>query len=445
MHGDLSDTTLAAICRALASDGATGRLMLDGDGGSGSIALRNGAVTEVRSSQPRARLADRLTGGGHLDELNLARVLQDLRHGPRGAGTGSDEVDDITLARGLLERGLVDPLVIEDVLVGQIVDGMVELATWRTGRYDFEPSGPDRSRTNVGPVLEVATLLDEVERREERLAALPPATLRPDTVPHLHPGGADAADHLDADRVRVLGAIDDRRSLGQLARDLGYGVYDLACILADLSGRGLVTLLERQDGIGAALDLALQWSEDPTPAADGATPQASEVVQEIPDLVDTAGASASLSSRGHAASRPPAVDPAADPAAAPGTPRAPEPRTPAAEEDQEDEADQEDGLPPGLSGRVEGDADVSEFLRELSWLAQGDDAPPRPRASTAPAGDTTDPTGDQAEGHTGSSTNADTEQQPGAPRSRRDPRRSDESDGRRDGQRRRRRGLFGRG
>ena len=373
MHGDLSDTTLAAICRALASDGATGRLVLDGDERSGSIALRDGAVTDVRSSEPRARLAGRLTGGGHLDELTLARVLQDLRHSPPGAASGNEAVDDVTLARALLERGVVDPLVIEDVLVGQIVDGMVELSTRRRGRYDFEPSGSDPSRTSVGPALEVATLLDEVGRREERLAALPPAALRPETVAHVHLGGTDGADHLGADGVTVLGAIDDRRSLRELARDLGYGVYDLACVLADLSGRGLVTLSEPPDHIDAALDLAVQWSE----------------ARELP--------------------------PAAD------------------------------GAPPRPSGAVEGDADVSEFLRELSSLAQGEDASPRGRASTAPAGETRDSPPGQDGGPTGSASSGATEAPPGAPRARREPRSSDERTDRRDGQRRRRRGLFGRG
>ena len=443
MRGDLSDTTLAAICRALASDGATGRLVLGGDEASGSIALRNGAVTDVRSSQPRARLAGRLTGGGHLDELTLARVLHDLRHGPRGAASGSEAVDDITLARGLVERGVVDPLVIEDVLVGQIVDGMVELSTRRRGRYTFEPSGSDPASTSAGPALEVATLLDEVVRREERLAALPPAALRPETVPHLHLGGTDDADQLGADGVTVLGAIDDRRNLGELARDLGYGVYDLACILTDLSGRGLVTLSEPPDDIDAALDLALQWSEarESTSAADGAPPRPSGAVQEIPDLVDAAGSSASRAARGDAPARPPATDPAAAPGtpAAPGAPGSPEPSSQATGEDAAH------GPPAFLSGRVEGDADVSEFLRELSWLAQGDDAPPRGRTSSAPTGETRDPTQGQDDGHTGSATTGGPEDPAGAPRARREPRRTDEAADRRDGQRRRRRGLFGRG
>jgi hypothetical protein len=449
MHGDLSDTTLAAICRALASDGATGRLVLDADAGSGSIAVRGGAITDVRSSQPRARLAGRLTGGGHLDELTLARVLQDLRDGPRDAASGSEVVDDTTLARELLERGVVDPLVIEDVLVGQIVDGMVELSARRRGRFDFEPSGSDPPSTSVGPVLEVATLLAEVGRREERLAALPPAALRPDTVPRLHLGGTDGADHLGADGITVLGAIDDRRSLRELARDLGYGVYDLACILADLSGRGFVTLSEPPDDIDAALDLALKWSEarESTPSADGAPPQPSGPVQEVPDLVDAVGSSASPAARSDAPARPRATDPAA----APGTPAAPDaPGTPAAPGGPEpsNQAAGEDaahGPPDLVSGRVEGDADVSEFLRELSWLAQGDDAPPRGRSSTPTAGKTTDPKESQNDGHAGSTTRGAPEDPPGAPRSRREPRVTDEPADRRDGQRRRRWGLFGRG
>lgn len=430
MHGDLSDMTLAAICRALASDGATGRLVLDGAEGPGSVTLRNGAVSDARSPRPRARLAGRLTSGGHLDELTLARVLQDLRGGLLGAGAGSEVVDDLALARALLERGLVDPLVIEDVLVGQIVDGMVELRTLRTGRYGFEPSGPDRSATSVRPLLDVETLLAEVRRREEQLAGLPPAALRPDTVPHLQLGRVDSDDHLGADAVTVLGAVDDRRSVEELARALGYGGYDLACVLADLSERGAVTFPGPVDDIGAALDLALRWSDaqDPTPVADDDAVGASGAAHEVRDLVDAAGTSGSTPFGSDADDHPPASDPAAAAAAS-------EPIS---------EATEGNGLPPGLTGRVEGDTDVSEFLRELSSLARGDDAPPTRRTSAAPAGDATTPADDQDDARTGSTADDGAEGRSGASRSRREAHRADEATDRGNGPRRRRR-LFGRG
>ncbi len=401
MHGDLSDTTLAAICRALASDRATGRLVVEGAEGTGSVTLRDGVVSDVRSPRPRARLARRLTGGGHLDELTLARVLQDLRRGLLGAGTGNEVVDDLALARALLERGLVDPLTVEDVLVGQIVDGMVDLRTRRTGRYDLETSGPDPSKASDRPLLDVEALLGEVRRREEQLAGLPPAALHPDTVPHLRFGGADSDDHLGADAVTVLGAIDDRRSLEELARALGYGGYDLACILADLSERGVVTLADHVDDIDTALDLAMRWSDaqDPTPVADG-------------DADDQPSASG--------------------PAAAAG---ASEPIS---------GATGGNALPPGPTGLAEGDADVSEFLRELSSLARGDDVPPTHRTSAAPTGDARGQADDRDDAPIGSSADGGAEERPGAPRSRREAHTDDEATKRRNGQRRRRR-LFGRG
>ncbi|TVR26019.1 MAG: DUF4388 domain-containing protein [Nitriliruptor sp.] len=394
MHGDLSNTTLAGICRALASARATGRLVVGGGGEPGSVTLRDGAISDARSPQPRARLASRLTGGGHLDELTLDRVLQDLRRGLDGSGSNSEVVDDLALARALLDGGLVDPLVIEDVLVGQIVDGMVELRARRTGRYGFEPSGPDPSQTSVRPLVDVETLLEEVRKREDRLAGLPPAALRPDTVPHLQPtqlAGADHdGEHLGADAVTVLGAIDERRNLWELARALGYGGYDLACVLADLSERGVVTLSDPAEGVGAALDLAERRSDhlDPTAVAGDTSAGASNAEEGVPDLGDAADASGSTS--------------------------------------------------------FGGEVDVSEFLRELSSLARGDDAPPTPRTSAAPAGDATRRTDREGHEHTGSAAEGGAEDRPGAPRSPRSVHKADEATDRGNGQRRRRR-LFGRG
>jgi hypothetical protein len=393
MHGDLADTTLAAICRALAAGGATGRLLLDRTDTPASVTLHDGAVSGVRSSQPRARLAGRLAGGGHLDELTLARVLQDLRRSMRGAGGGGGVVDDIALARALLERGLVDPLVVEDVLVGQIVDGMVELGTWRTGRYEFRPVAAERSGTNVVPRLDVETLLKEVGRREEELAGLPRSALRADTVPYLRPSDADPGEELGADAATVLRAIDDRRSIAELAGVLGYGGYDLACILSELTVRGVVALATSDDEVGPAPDPAPMWSE----------PQAAPAP-------DTQGR--------------PAVTPSSGPEPTAGgndaIGRAPDPADPAG-----------------------GDADISEFLRELSWLAQGDDAPTTRRSSPRPASDPAGRSGEADDTAPGAAADGDATR-PGPPRGRRDQTGTDPT--RRDnGQRRRRRRLFGRG
>ena len=425
MHGDLSNTTLAAICRALACDGATGRLVLDGAEGPGSVILRDGAIAGVWSPRPRARLAGRLTGGGHLDELTLAQVHQDLRHGRRGTEVGSEVVDDLALAGALLQRGLVDPVVVRDVLVGQLVDGMVELRAQTAGRYGFEPSGPGGPRTTVGPLVDVETLLEEVREREDRIAGLPPAARRPDTVPHRQVGAAGSDGHLGADAVTVLGAIDDRRNLEDLARALGYGRYDLACILADLSERGVVTLADPVDEIDVALDL------------DAAL-----------DLVDVASTSGPTLLADDADDHPPVGDPGA-------TARASESIT---------EASGQRRLPPEPPGRVEDDTDVSEFLRELSSLARGDDAPPTRRISAAAADDAPGPAdgrdepragrrdepraGGRDETRTASTADAGAAEGPGAPRARDATPEADGATDRRTDRRtdqRRRRRLFGRG
>lgn len=466
MRGDLSETTLPAICRSLASDGATGRLVLDSTDGPSLISLSGGSISDARSPRPRARLADRLTGGGHLDELTLARVLHELRETQPATGASPGQVSEVALARALLEQGHADPTAVEEIMVGQVVDALVELSGRRTGPYRFLPPEPGVGRRIGGAVLlDMEVALTLLRRRGEAINELPRATLRPDAVPYLLFEGSVPGDRLDADAVTVIAAIDDDRSVRELAELLGYGSYDLATILADLYGQGIVALTHPRDDIGAALDLALRsgavgasseeetaespdsgtWRRDrdgshlTAPrerARDGDAVQRATVADWVFEEPEAAGPVVDSAAPDPATPDPATDDPATDDGtpAGPGQadPVLPDPAPPADHVDHED-------------------TDVSEFLRELSALALGDAAPAKGRHNTSSGKSlSTRPGGESAT--PGDAPAADTHDEEASPPAPQGPlpkppatKPTDEAASGRDSSRKRRKGLFGRG
>jgi hypothetical protein len=252
MRGDLSDTTVPAICRSLASQDASGRLvLLGGADATGTITLLTGAIVDASSPLPRARLRERLTGAGHLDELTMARVVHELREASPEPNAGAASGDAV-LARGLLDRQLVDPELVDRLLIAPVVDALVELFGRRRGEYRFEAKGAGEPvGTGSGVHLEVERALVEVTRRSDAVAALPSAARSPDTVPllllHLPATPAD----FDAEALTVIASIDDQSNLGEIARRMGYGFFDVARVTAGLYDRGVVALTHPQAGLTA--------------------------------------------------------------------------------------------------------------------------------------------------------------------------------------------------
>jgi len=403
MHGDLSDTTVPAICRSLASQSATGRLTLSGPDGPGMITLSAGAITDASSPLARGRLRERLTGGGHLDELTVARVVHELPHAaPPSDHSMATATDDAALARGLLDRALGDRALMDRMLIAPVVDTLVELFARRGGPYRFETAAPEGHATSASGVhLEVERALVQVMQRSDELAGLPAVARSPDTVPLLLLDLPATPMDLDADALTVLTAIDDHRTLDEIARRIGYGMFDVAEVIARLYERGIVALTQPQ----VALPTRATPPADPVPLSTGPT---------------------SAAGHAHGDTHTPATAPADTAGSQPAQPL--------------DPAGATDGAVPRRSDPT-GDTDVSEFLRELSSLANRDDARSRRATSPAQTGRRDRPdaqtagVGDDPSGPAGADDDADADDEhrrPGSATS------SDEG-------RRRRRGLFGRG
>lgn len=331
MRGDLSETPAADLCRRLAGASATGTLDVEGPDGRGTLVFRDGHVVGARSPAPAARIGDRLVGAGVLAEETLAEVLR----------TQARDGAHRRLGALLVERGLVDRDVVTDVVRDQVTDAVFEVVGWTYGAFRFGPDDVDGEDAEVPLALRVEPLLAEVARRREAWQVVARLVPDRDAIPSSTAEAPSEPATLTPDERAVLAAVDGRRTVHELAVDLGYGEFELARVVHALAVRGAVEVRGPEDEIGRALDDAL--------AALAASPVEPEPSPVEPSPVEVASA-------------PLASEPTAE-ADAPVTP---------------------------TSG---GTRDVSELLRELSRLS-GDEPPPRdvpPPRRTSPPAATPDP------------------------------------------------------
>jgi hypothetical protein len=111
MRGDLSETSAADLCRELARRSATGALEVDGPDGPGRVAFVDGRVVGAVSPTPHARLGDRLVNAGLLADDTLTEVLRTQQDGPDRRRLGALLVD-----QGLVSSDAVRVYVQEQVL-----------------------------------------------------------------------------------------------------------------------------------------------------------------------------------------------------------------------------------------------------------------------------------------------------------------------------------------
>jgi hypothetical protein len=361
MDGTLATTAPADALRLLARDGETGTLHLDTPYGRARVVVDDGRIVGAWSPTQGARLGERLVGAGSLERADLQQVLarQDDPSSPR-------------LGALLVEERLVSHDAVRLFVQEQILDALFEIVGWRAGTYVFEQGRPSSPPEEITVAIPIAAALTEVDRRRREWHRLQ------ELVPSLGaiPRAADSSTHfgaLESDEATVLAHVDGRRSIRDLAVDLGFGPFETARIVYGLATANLVdvTLPATDDEADGA---PTQTVTPQTPAGAEAT-TGDEPVSDgaeappggrTPTTTGTADTHAQAGQGAPTASQPP--DPEAPGAALPGTPVAGDGnrmlalvRTPPAR-----------------------DANVAEILRELSRLAREPaEPPPGPARRTA--------------------------------------------------------------
>jgi hypothetical protein len=423
MHGELTATSTADVCRDLATSGSTGVLEVVHPRGDGQIVFERGRVVSASSPAPGARLGDRLVNAGIVDEDALAEVL-------RGQAERSPG-DRPRLGRLLVDAGLVTPDAVRLVVQEQVIDAVFELTTWAGARFEFAPTSPFDS-PEVPLSVAVDQLLVEVARRRSEWDTLSQVIPDLGAVPRFREGANPSSASLEPDEFAVLASVDGHRSVRELAEDLGYGEFEAARVIYALVLLGQVEVIRPVDEIGAAFDEALhadpgddlasfglevpgtpppdapldsddiidRWAVEhegtifPAPPEPTDEPEAAEPDQDDP--AEGFAAFAELRDFSSGADQtddvgpPPAGEPASDPATASETAAATEgPTGGEVAAGDEGAAGAETSRPQAPRPRhgAAPSGDVSEFLRELSRLAldeETEEPSPPGRSSAAP-------------------------------------------------------------
>lgn len=214
LTGTIDTLSITETLALLGTSKVTGTMRIEGEG-SGLVVCHAGAITYA-SSDATITLRDQLElhGFGHGDVADLA--IESIL-------AGSDSKRLVKFLRTHIE------------------EAVFELDLWEQGSFEF---ASDRSAGDAGFAYEMEPLLGAVADRRQAWPALLAHFPSLDSVvaqPDLE--GVDDDDVvISRAQARLLTAVDGRRTIRQLARELGQGLFQTCQVLRGLLEDELVTL-----------------------------------------------------------------------------------------------------------------------------------------------------------------------------------------------------------
>jgi hypothetical protein len=229
--GDLNTTPLVALLRSLAEERAIGCLhVFDVDADEALVYFKHGLIYSVSVPGRRPQLGSRLVSSGALAPDALAEALEAQR----------TELQGWRLGELLVHLGYVDQPVVEAFVNEQVHEAMWDLFRWMEGTWKFRKG--EKTREDVTTPLAVEELLGVLRERQERWEQIAAVVHGPTAVPLLsaRADGTPPELMLDPDAWSLLCKIDGERTVGELARECGYTLYEIGRILVTLVTAGLV-------------------------------------------------------------------------------------------------------------------------------------------------------------------------------------------------------------
>lgn len=227
MRGELNGAGLGGLLDRFPD--ATGSIQIDGPSGPAQVFLRHGHIYWATSPAPRAQLGQRLLGAGFIDDDQLSAALDHQSSvSPRPR-----------LGNVLVERGLVSGDVIRVFVQEQVLDALLEIASWEHGGFEFLEGDAASEETPV--LLPGHHITTEVERRQREWDEISTVVPSLDHIPDFAEESTTQA-ALEPDEFTLMTNIDGRRSVRELALHLGYNEYEAARLVYGLSILGIVEL-----------------------------------------------------------------------------------------------------------------------------------------------------------------------------------------------------------
>lgn len=262
LAGTLDTFTVGEILQLLGSSGTTGALHIWTHDDEGTVYCRNGEVTAATVGSS-ADIGGVLVRSGFVREEEWHEVLTDPKPAER-----------LSVA---LDRSGVDSTRVHRFLATQTEESVFELDAWQAGELRFEPEADH----TLGGFFRYPTrqLLASLDNRRAVWDSLLARVGSVDRIVHQAPFGVDDEEmSVSRTQLMVVSHIDGRRSIRELSRFLGTGLFQTAKIVASLVDARLVVLRDdRAEGTPrAAAPVA------PSPAAPTVQPPVDPAPETTP-------------------------------------------------------------------------------------------------------------------------------------------------------------------
>lgn len=213
--GNLKTMQLAELLQWLSQSQKTGTLVIDSGEVEKRIYFRDGRIVSSSSTDPREYLGQFLVGRGLISEEELTGAIR------------MQEKSGMLLGKILVSIGSIEEKEVHRLLQVKAEEAIFDVFSWPQGRFEFlddEMPGQEMipiSLDVTGLVLEGARRVDEWSRIRQAVPSL-------DAVPVTLVDAPEKGEKLSEVERRVLAAIDDKSTVGEVSERAGATEFD-AC------------------------------------------------------------------------------------------------------------------------------------------------------------------------------------------------------------------------
>jgi len=248
IEGPIRELGLADVFQLLDLSRKTGVLEVTPTGADHPTVIRfsGGGIVGVEMPGATNRLGHRLLRAGKITEGEMRRAFERQQADP-----------GMPLGRVLVGMDLVPESEVKRQLRFQLEEAAYEVIRWTDGYFRFEETEPP-PEDELAVRIATESVLMESARRIDEWTTLAPRIPHVHVVPRLVAPGRenDSGPILDLrpEEWEILAEIDGRRSLRELAADIGRSEFDVARVVYGLISTGVVAADDGDQGAGGQSD-----------------------------------------------------------------------------------------------------------------------------------------------------------------------------------------------
>ena len=246
LKGDLATMGLEDIFQWLAVGKKTGILELKGVLYTKRVALHEGRITGVWSSDPREYLGQYLLAFNRITEEQLREAL------------ATQEDENQLLGRILVNRQLVTEAEIRRIVQLKVEESIYDCFLWEVGNFEFHDGEQVNLHRSVLLSLDVTGIVLEGARRVDEWKRIRKVIKGGDAVLDAVPEAIAEMLPLPAEEADLLARLDGQKNIDHLAVEMRVPEFKLHKLLFDLHEKGMVRLLKAGGCLGEHSGLQLQ-------------------------------------------------------------------------------------------------------------------------------------------------------------------------------------------